>query len=51
MAVIPICALRLIFGNVVRVGIRHAVRDVQQDVVGISLRADVKAVDVEVQRR
>ena len=51
MAVIPIRALRLIFGNVVGVGVRHAVGDVQQHIVGVPLRTDVKAVDVKVQRR
>ena len=51
MAVIPIRSLRHVFRDVIRVGIGHPGRDVQQHVVGIALRADVKAVDVKVQRR
>ena len=50
MAVIPVDSLRHVPGDVVGVGVRHAWRDVQQHVVGISLRADVQPVRVKVQR-
>ena len=51
MAVVPVRPCGMFVGDIVRVGVRHARRDVQQNVVGISLRADVQAVDVEVERR
>ena len=51
MAVIPVRSLRHVLGDVVGVGVRHPGRDVQQDIVGISLRADVKAMDMEIERR
>jgi len=50
MAVIPVHSLRHVPGDVIGVGVRHAWRDVQQHVVGISLRADVQPVRVKVQR-
>ena len=51
MTVIPVHSLRHVPGDVVGVGVRHPRRDVQQHVVGISLRADVKSVGMEIQRR
>ena len=51
MAVIPVRSLRHVPRDVVGVGVRHPRRDVQHHVVGISLRADVQPVRVEIQRR
>ena len=50
MTVIPVHSLRHVPGNVVGVGVGHPWRDVQQHVVGISLRTDVSSVGVEIQR-
>ena len=51
VAVIPVRSLRHVPGDVVAVGVGHSRRDVQQHVVGISLRTDVKSVGMEIQRR
>ena len=50
MAVIPVRSLRHVPGDVVGVGVGHPWRDVQQHVVGISLRTDVQPVGVEIDR-
>ena len=51
MTVIPVRSLRHVPGDVVGVRVGFPGRDVQQHVVGISLRADVKSVGVEIYRR
>ena len=51
MAMIPIRALRHGLRNVVCVGVRHPARNVQHHVIGVSLGADMHAVDMQVERR
>src|SRR5262249_5824740 len=51
MTVIPIQSLRHVPWDVVGVGVGHAWRDVQQAVVGISPRTDMRAVGMEIERR
>ena len=48
MTVIPVQPLRHVPGYIVGVSVRHARRDVQHDVVSISLRTDVSSVRVEI---
>src|SRR6516162_7497193 len=50
MTVIPVQPLRHVPRDVVGVGVRHPRRDVQHDIVRISLRADVRAMGVEIYR-
>ena len=51
MAVIPVGALRHVRRDPVGVGVRHPRRDVEHDVVGIALGADMHAMHVQVHRR
>src|SRR5262249_16513341 len=50
MTVIPIQSLRHVPWNVVGVGVGHAWRDVQKQIIGISPRTDMSSVGVEVER-
>ena len=51
VTVIPICSLRHVPGDIVGVGVGHPWRNVEQHVVGIPLRTDMKSVGVEIERR
>ena len=51
VAMIPVGSLRHVPGKVVSIGVGHSRRNVQQHVVGISLRTDVKSVGVKIDRR
>ena len=51
MTVIPVGALRHVLRDMVRVRVRHPGRDVQHDIVGVALGADVHAMNVQVDRR
>jgi hypothetical protein len=48
MAVIPEQPLRHVPRHVIGVGVRHPRRNVQHDIVGISLRTNVSSVGVEI---
>ena len=50
MTVIPVQSLRHVPGNVVGVRVGHPRREVQQHIVGISLRTDMGSVGVEIER-
>ena len=51
VAVIPIGTLRHALGDVIGVGVRLAGRDVQHHIVGVTLGADMYAVNMQVDRR